>query len=231
MDVGNLICGSSAFSKTSLNTWKFMVHVLLKPGLENFEDYFTSVWDECNYAVVWAFFGIAFLWDWNENWPVPVMSNSALPHRRQPTRLPCPWDSPGKNAGVGCHFLLQCMKVKSESESHVRKWCCIVLNCVWLFGDPLGCSPPGSCVHRVFQARILVWVVISFSRGSSQHRDQTRVSCITGGLFNPEPPGKTAYRVWTLILWTQAVSFVLWRWLTCPASCPALHQFNTHILV
>ena len=59
--------------KTSLNIWKFMVHVLLKPGLENFEHYFTSVWDECNCVVVWAFFGIAFLWDWNENWPFPVL--------------------------------------------------------------------------------------------------------------------------------------------------------------
>ena len=66
---GNLISGSSAFSKTSLNIWKFTVHVLLKPGLENFEHYFASVWDECNCAVVWTFFGIAFLWDWNENWP------------------------------------------------------------------------------------------------------------------------------------------------------------------
>ena len=64
-DVGNLISGSSAFSKTSLNIWKFTVHVLLKPGLENFEHYFTNVWDECNCMVVWAFFGIAFLWDWN----------------------------------------------------------------------------------------------------------------------------------------------------------------------
>ena len=71
--VGNLISGSSAFSKFSLNIWKFMVHVLLKPGLENFEHYFTGVWDECNCAVVWAFFGIAFLWDWNENWPFPVL--------------------------------------------------------------------------------------------------------------------------------------------------------------
>ena len=72
-DVGNLISGSSAFSKTSLNIWKFLVHVLLKPGLENFEDYFATMWDECNCAVVWAFFGIAFLWDWNENWPFPVL--------------------------------------------------------------------------------------------------------------------------------------------------------------
>ena len=72
-DVGNLISGSSAFSKTSLYIWKFTVHVLLKPGLENFEHYFTSMWDECNCAVVWAFFVIAFLWDWNENWPFPIL--------------------------------------------------------------------------------------------------------------------------------------------------------------
>ena len=72
-DVGNLISCSSAFSKTSLNIYKFTVHVLLKPGLENFEHYFTSMWDECNCVVVWAFFGIAFLWDWNGNWPFPVL--------------------------------------------------------------------------------------------------------------------------------------------------------------
>ena len=73
MYVGNSISGSSAFSKTSFNIWKFTVLVLLKPGLENFEHYFTSVWGECNYAVVWAFFGIAFLWYWNENGPFPVL--------------------------------------------------------------------------------------------------------------------------------------------------------------
>ena len=72
-DVGNLISGSSAFSKTSLNIWKFTVHIMLKPGLENFEHYFTSMWDECNCVVVWAFFHIAFLWDWNANWPFPVL--------------------------------------------------------------------------------------------------------------------------------------------------------------
>ena len=73
VDVGNLISGSSAFSKTSLSIREFMVHVLLKPDLENFEHYFTSMWDECNCAVVWAFFGIAFLWNWNENWPFLVL--------------------------------------------------------------------------------------------------------------------------------------------------------------
>ena len=72
-DVGNLISVSTAFSKTSLNIWKFTVHVLLNFDLENFEHYFASVWDECNCVVVWAFFGIAFLWDWNENWPFPVL--------------------------------------------------------------------------------------------------------------------------------------------------------------
>ena len=72
-DVGNLISGSSAFSKSNLNIWKFLVRVLLKPSLENFEHYFTSMWDECNCAVVWAFFCIAFLWDWNENCPFPTL--------------------------------------------------------------------------------------------------------------------------------------------------------------
>ena len=73
MDVGNLISDSLAFSKTSLNMWKFMVHVLLKPGLEDFEHYFASMWDACNFAVVSAFFGITFLWDWNENCSFPVL--------------------------------------------------------------------------------------------------------------------------------------------------------------
>ena len=72
-DVCNLISGSSAFSKSSLNIWKFTVHILLNPGLENFEYYFASVWDECNCAVVWTFFVFAFLWDWNENWPFLIL--------------------------------------------------------------------------------------------------------------------------------------------------------------
>ena len=72
-DVGNLIFGSSAFSKFSLDIWNFMIHILLKPCLEKFEHYFASMWDECNCAVVWAFFGIAFLWDWKENWLFPIL--------------------------------------------------------------------------------------------------------------------------------------------------------------
>ena len=69
LDAGSLFSGSSAFSKSSLNTWKFSVHILLKPSLENFEYYFASAWNECNCVVIWTFFGIVFLWDWNENWP------------------------------------------------------------------------------------------------------------------------------------------------------------------
>ena len=72
-DVGNLISGSFAFSKSSLNIWKFMGHILLKPGLGNFEHYFARMCDECNCAIVWIFFGIAFLKDWNENRPFPVL--------------------------------------------------------------------------------------------------------------------------------------------------------------
>ena len=77
------------------------------------------------------------------------MSDSVRPHRRQLTRLCHPWDSPGKNTGVGCHFLLQCMKVKSESE--------VAQSCRTL-SDRMDCSPPGSSVHGIFQARVLKWV-------------------------------------------------------------------------
>ena len=72
-DVGNLISGSSALSKSSLNMWNFTVYILLKPGLEDFKHYFASTWDEYNCAIVWAFFGIAFLRVWNENWLFPVL--------------------------------------------------------------------------------------------------------------------------------------------------------------
>ena len=67
IDVGNLISSSSAFSKYSVNIWKFPFHILLKPGLDNFEHYFASMWDECNCVAVWTFFGIAFFGEWNEN--------------------------------------------------------------------------------------------------------------------------------------------------------------------
>ena len=82
------------------------------------------------------------------------MSDSVRPHRRQPTRLPRPWDSPGKNTGMGCHFLLQCMKVKSEREFAQS---CLILS------DPMDCNPTGSSVHGVLQARVLEWGAIAFS--------------------------------------------------------------------
>ena len=84
------------------------------------------------------------------------MSDSVQPHRQQPTK-PChPWHSPGKNTGVGCHFLLQCMKVKSESE--------VTQSCQTL-SDPMDGSPPGSSIHGIFQARVLEWGAIGFSSG------------------------------------------------------------------
>ena len=82
------------------------------------------------------------------------MSVSVRPHRWQPTRFPCPWDSPCKNTGVGCHFLLPCMTVKSESE--VAQLCPTL-------SDPMDCSPPDSSVHGIFQARVLEWGAIAFS--------------------------------------------------------------------
>ena len=82
------------------------------------------------------------------------MSDSVQPHRRQPTRFPRPWDSPGKNTGVGCHFPLQCMKVKSEREAAQS---CLTLH------DPMDCSPPGSSIHGILQARVLEWGATAFS--------------------------------------------------------------------
>ena len=102
------------------------------------------------------------------------MSDSVRPHRRQPTRLHHPWDSPGKNTGVGCHFLLQCMKVKSESE--------VAQSCPTL-SNPMDCSLLGSSIHAIFQARVLDWGAIAFSRVSSQTRDQTQVSCTSGRCY------------------------------------------------
>ena len=87
-------------------------------------------------------------------WVTSVVSDSVRPYRRQPTRLPCPWDSPGKNTGVGCHFLLRCRKVKSESE--VAQLCPTL-------SDPMDCSLQGSSVHGIFQARVVEWGAIAFS--------------------------------------------------------------------
>ena len=91
------------------------------------------------------------------------MSDSVPPHRRQSTRLPHPWDSPGKNTGVSCRFLLQCMKVKSESE--VAQLCPTL-------SDPMDCSLPGSSTHGIFQARVLEWGVIAFSNDTCNNTNK-----------------------------------------------------------
>ena len=99
--------------------------------------------------------------DWRNTWTVlcccccwvaSIVSDSVRPHRRQPTRLPRPWDSPGKNTGVGCHFLFQFMKAKSESEA--------AQSCL-THSNPRDCSLLGSSVHGTFQARVMEWIVIS----------------------------------------------------------------------
>ena len=127
------------------------------------------------------------------------MSDSVQPHRRQPTR-PCrPWDSPGKNTGVGCHFLLQCMKVKSESE--------VAQSCPTL-SDPMNCSLPGSSVHGIFQARVLEWGAIAFSlvfcfykhlflefKNSYWHHLASRIKSM---------PLKIKLPLWKLILWYES---------------------------
>ena len=98
------------------------------------------------------------------------MSDSVRPHRRQPTRLRHPWDSPGKNTGVGCHFLLQCIKVKSESE--------VAQLCLTL-SDPMDCSPPGSSIHGIFQATVLEWGAIAFSESHLEDLLKLRLAPIS----------------------------------------------------
>ena len=165
-DAGNLTSGSSAFSKSSLNIWHFMVHILLKPGLENFEHYFACVWDECNCAIVWTFFGIAFLWRWNENWPFPVLwllmsfpnllaywlqhFNSfvsikrklvlaqVINQRRQwhPTPVLLPGKSHGQRSLVGCSPW-----GRQESDTTERLHFHFLLSCIGEGnGNPLQCS-------------------------------------------------------------------------------------------
>ena len=104
--------------------------------------------------------------------------------RRQPTRLPRPWDSPGKNTGVGCHFLLQCMKVKSESE--FTQLCPTP-------SDPMDYSLPGSSIHGIFQARVLEWGAIAFSNTRWQ------LSLFWACLYTPPPPAFLNGIVWAVI--------------------------------
>ena len=118
------------------------------------------------------------------------MSDSVLPHRRQPTRLPHPWDSSGKNTGVGCHFLLQCMKVKSERE--VAQLCPTL-------SDPMDCSLPGSSIHEIFQARVLEWGATAFSpykQDSSRNTQALRYS-------KSHPTGQPASAFHTAVNYTS----------------------------
>ena len=146
------------------------------------------------------------------------MSDSVRPHRWQPIRLPCPWDSPGKNTGVGCHFLLRCMKVKSERE--------VVQSCLTL-RDPMDYSLPGSSIHGILQARVLEWAAIAFSEmssdtvrcpvGGKNHRSQITMSVCTKLLqscltfCNPmdySPPGSSVHGILQArILEWVAISF------------------------
>ena len=116
-----------------------------------------------------------------------VVSDSLRPHRRQPTRLPHPWDSPGKNTGVGCHFLLQCMKVKSQSE--------VAQSCLTL-SDPMDCALPGSSIPGIFQEKVLEWVPIAFC--GSLFRGPFLSSCSSRpsreGELLCEVPGRPARR-------------------------------------
>ena len=109
-------------------------------------------------------------------WVTSVVSDSVRPHRRQPIRHPRPWDSPGKNTGVGCHFPLQCMKVKSESE--------VTQSCPTL-SDAMDCSLPGSSVHGIFQARVLEWGAIAFSGG--EHLGNWSLARFVSPLLTPFP--------------------------------------------
>ena len=136
------------------------------------------------------------------------MSNSVQPHRWQPTRLPCPWDFPGKNTGVGCHFLLQCMKVKSESE--------VAQSCPTL-SDPMDCSHPGSSIHGIFQARVLEWGAIAFS--ALKHYF-TRVFGFRGGASGKGPSSKCRrYKKYVFDPW---VGMIPWRrtWQPTPVFLP-----------
>ena len=146
-DVSNLISGSSAFSKSSLNIWKFTVHVLLKPGLENFEHYFTSVWDECNCLHT-------------------VISLPKTRKSRAGSRT-APW----KSAALGTRGIPCALSHWAEQRSKGAQSCSTLC-------DHMYCGLPGSSVHGIFQAIVLEWIAISFSRGSSQSRDRTRVSLI-----------------------------------------------------
>ena len=123
------------------------------------------------------------------------MSDSVRPQRRQPTRLPPPWDSPGRNTGVACHFLLQCMKVKSESG--------VAQSCLTL-SDHMDCSLPGSSVHGIFQARVLEWGAIAFSANTSLPRDKKSSQSMLG----LSPCVRISFHITSLTSWQIDVEIV-----------------------
>ena len=177
MNVGNLISGSSAFSKPGLYIWKFSVHVLLKPSLKDFVYNLNRMENERNCMVAWTLFDIGLLWDWNENWNFPVLwSLLSFPD------LLAYWVKHINSIifsdfkKLSLYSFTFASFVHSESESEVAQWCPT-------FWDPVGCSLPGSSVHGIFQAIVLEWIAISFSRWSSQPRDWTGVSCIVDRRF------------------------------------------------
>ena len=130
------------------------------------------------------------------------MFDSVRPHRQQPTRLPHPWDSPGKNTGVGCHFLLQCMKVKSESE--------VAQSCP-SHRDPMDCSLPGSSIHGIFQARVLEWGAIAFSDlyETFPHFSSIHFFLCHLGLGNTIWPTVIFFR--NAVLWFVRETETIWR--------------------
>ena len=142
-----------SFSKSQLNFLREHSSLLWQRASSSYTN------DSCHFKYMdeirkWQFAG-GRAHDWSSVdvcccycWVTSVLSDSVRPHRWQPTRLPRPWDSPGKNTGMGCHFLLQCMKVKSESE--------VTQSCLTLH-DPMDYSPPGFSVLGIFQARVLEW--------------------------------------------------------------------------
>ena len=155
------------------------------------------------------------------------MSNSSRSHGPQPTRLPHPWDSPGKNTGVGCHYLLQCMKVKSENE--------VAQSCPTL-RDPMDCSPPGSSTHGILQARVLEWSAIAFSSSLTttlQSSTETKLSHLC--LPEPHSQGIRA-SAWLMPGWhpflilTAATQAILLLTLQEAAQVAVLSKFISRII-